>query len=356
MYQQNRNLAEEKLIPEYNLFDAGLFVHTTKTFKKLTVSGGLRVDSRNMSIKALQEADHLKFQEAKRAFSNISGSAGISYEASDAVTLKANIARGYRAPSVAELSSNGAHEGTFRYEYGDINLKNENSLQFDAGLEVVSRHVSFGISAFYNHVSNYIFYSRLAATNGGDSLIVDDEQTLQAFKFDQSAARLVGFEANFDIHPHPLDWLHFENTFSYVAGSFNRSFEGSSRLPAMPPARLLSELRASFEKAGASLRNLYFKVEMDATARQNRVFTAYNTETPTPGYVLFNAGAGTDVSIKNYKVFSLYLSLNNITDVAYQSHLSRLKYAEVNYVTGRRGVFNMGRNFSIKLNVPLNFQ
>jgi iron complex outermembrane receptor protein len=291
-----------------------------------------------MNIKALQEAQDLKFQAAKRDFSNISGSAGISYEASDAVTLKANIAKGYRAPSVAELSSNGAHEGTFRYEYGDINLKTENSLQFDAGLEVVSRHISFGVSAFYNQVSNYIFYSRLAAAGGGDSLIVDGEETLQAFKFGQSGARLAGFEANFDIHPHPLDWLHFENTFSYVAGSFDRSFEGSSQLPAMPPAHLLSELRASFEKAGKSLQNLYIKAEMDATARQNRVFTAYNTETPTPGYVLFNAGAGTDVSIKNRKLFSLYLSLNNVTNVAYQSHLSRLKYADVNFVTGRRGV------------------
>ena len=43
----------------------------------------------------------------------------------------------------------------------------------------------------------------------------------------------------------------------------------------------------------------------------------------------------------------------NITDVAYQNHLSRLKYTEENVATGRAGVFNMGRNFSIKLNVPL---
>jgi iron complex outermembrane receptor protein len=39
--------------------------------------------------------------------------------------------------------------------------------------------------------------------------------------------------------------------------------------------------------------------------------------------------------------------------VAYQNHLSRLKYNEENLSTQRQGVFNMGRNFSIKLNVPL---
>ncbi|MEJ7684278.1 MAG: TonB-dependent receptor [Segetibacter sp.] len=167
---------------------------------------------------------------------------------------------------------------------------------------------------------------------------------------------LAGFEASFDIHPHPLDWLHFENTFSFVAGTFDRYFEGSNRLPAMPPAHLLSELRANFTKAGTALRNLYFKAEMDATAKQNRVFTAYNTETPTAGYALFDIGAGSDVNAKNRKLFSLYLSLNNITDVAYQSHLSRLKYTDINNVTGRRGVFNMGRSFNVKMNIPLDFK
>jgi len=44
----------------------------------------------------------------------------------------------------------------------------------------------------------------------------------------------------------------------------------------------------------------------------------------------------------------------NLGDVAYQSHLSRLKYTEENPVTGRMGVFNVGRNFSVKVNVPLN--
>ena len=54
-------------------------------------------------------------------------------------------------------------------------------------------------------------------------------------------------------------------------------------------------------------------------------------------------------------LFTIFLGANNITDVAYQNHLSRLKYAPVNSVTGRTGVFNTGRNFSIRLNIPLEF-
>ena len=58
---------------------------------------------------------------------------------------------------------------------------------------------------------------------------------------------------------------------------------------------------------------------------------------------------------KNKQSFGIYLSALNIGDVAYQSHLSRLKYAATNLSTGRTGVFNVGRNFGIKINVPLIF-
>ena len=54
----------------------------------------------------------------------------------------------FRAPNIAELGSNGVHEGTFRYEYGDNDLKSETSLQFDGGVEVNYEHFNFGINGF----------------------------------------------------------------------------------------------------------------------------------------------------------------------------------------------------------------
>jgi iron complex outermembrane recepter protein len=69
---------------------------------------------------------------------------------------------------------------------------------------------------------------------------------------------------------------------------------------------------------------------------------------------LLNAGLSVDVvSSKSKTLFSLFVHGNNLADVAYQHHLNRLKYTAENPVTGRMGVFNMGRNFSVKLNVPI---
>ena len=49
----------------------------------------------------------------------------------------------------------------------------------------------------------------------------------------------------------------------------------------------------------------------------------------------------------------MYASCENITNRAYQNHLSRLKYFDVNKASGRMGVFNMGRNFTFKVVVPI---
>ena len=131
--------------------------------------------------------------------------------------------------------------------------------------------------------------------------------------------------------------------------------DGSKNLPFIPATRLINEVKADFAKKGKVFRNGFIKVELDNTFAQNNPFTGFNTETATPGYSLVNAGVGGDIVSKAKTLFSLFFAANNIRDVAYQNHLSRLKYAPENLVTGRMGIYNMGRNFSVKVNVPLKF-
>jgi iron complex outermembrane receptor protein len=95
---------------------------------------------------------------------------------------------------------------------------------------------------------------------------------------------------------------------------------------------------------------------MNYYAKQDRVYLADNTETAAPDYTLFEAGMGGDVSSKSGKVIcSLHLAITNIFDKAYQSHLSRLKYFEPypENTTGRSGIYDMGRNISLKLIFPV---
>ena len=356
MVQRNLNKAEEVLIPEYLLFDLGTFFYAQKTIGKSSFSGGLRYDNRSLEGKEYVDGTALKFSALKKNYSNFSASAGLSYSATENFVLKFNLAQGFRAPSVPELLSNGTHEGTNRYEYGSRDLRSERSLQGDLSSEWNSEHLSLVANVFYNHISHFIFYSRLPSVHGGDSVVDVEGELIPAFQFSQQDAFLTGGEFLIDLHPHPLDWLHWENRFSIVIGRFLQPVEGIRYLPLIPAPRWVSEIKGEFMKKGKFFRDLSFQVEVDHNFRQDHPFSAFGTETSTAGYTLLNAGLSTDIINKDKTLFSIYFNAMNIGDVGYQNHLSRLKYLDENAWTGRRGIYNMGRNFSVKINVPLRIE
>jgi iron complex outermembrane receptor protein len=128
-------------------------------------------------------------------------------------------------------------------------------------------------------------------------------------------------------------------------------------LPFIPPLHGTSELRFDFEIKSAKIKHAFVKAQMEYYGNQDQIFSAYGTETHTPGYTLFNAGVGGSFANKEGKtICSLYIMGNNLFDNAYQDHLSRLKYFEP-YPTDPRahGIYNMGRNISFKLDFPFNY-
>ncbi len=361
MLQGSQNKGTEFLIPEYDLFDIGVFALAQKRIDKLDISVGLRYDSRTQSGKELylnaegeqvsstEPEASLKFGPFKSSFTGISGSVGLTYQFSEILFTKLNLSRGFRAPNIAEISANGVHEGTINFILGDPTLKPENSLQLDYAIGLNSEHITAEVDLFTSNISNFIFLRKLEGAAGGDSL----SEGHTTFKYGSGDAQLSGGEFSIDIHPHPLDWLHFENTFSYVLSRQKDQPDSTRYLPFMPAPKIDSELKATVKKIGNIIANGYMKIEVENYLKQDKFYTAFGTETETPAYTLVNVGIGTDVIRKSKTLCSIYMNVNNLTDVAYQSHLSRLKYAAVNEVTGRRGVYNMGRNVSIKVIVPI---
>ncbi len=362
MYQRNSNKGIEFLIPAYQFNDIGAFGFTQKTFKdKLTFAGGLRFDTRTIHIQelildqngvpttSLTDNTTLKFNSNNKKYSSFSGSVGISYKMNKKSTFKVNLSRGFRAPNVAEISSNGRHEGSFRHEYGNINLKPEISHQLDVAYFYSKEHFIFEFTPFVNFISNYIYSKKLESVFGGDS-IPDPSEFALAYQFSQANAVLIGGEIYSDFHPHPFDWLHIENSFSYVQANQLNEPDSTKYLPFIPSPKYRGELKAQFKKVGKCFKNVYVKSAVDYYFKQNHFYKAYGTETETPGYALLSFGIGSAVDMFDKKNFmNIYLSAENVTDVGYQSHLSRLKYAPVNSMTGRTGVYNMGRNISLKV-------
>ena len=352
MWQKSENKGTEFLIPAYHLFDYGVFANVSKEIGKWNISGGIRYDHRSLNSRELLEEEEgeepsLRFQAFKRNFNGVTGSIGLTYELMKDLNVKVNISRGFRAPNISELASNGVHEGTQRYELGNTDLKPEASWQFDLGMDYSSSIVSAELALFANRISHYIFSEKVADENG-EAVLIDNTP---AYRFTSGDARILGGEASVDIHP--IEHLHFGNTFSYVNSVQLHQPAESKYLPFTPAPRWVSDVKYEFICGGNTFDNLFVKFEVDCNLRQNHYLAANGTETATPSYTLLNMYAGTDIKCHGRRILSLYLSGENLTDRAYQSHLSRLKYLDTNTVTGRRGVYNMGRNFSVKVVVPI---
>jgi iron complex outermembrane receptor protein len=383
MYQQNSNKGTELVIPDYHSFDVGPFAHFKRSFGKLDVSAGVRYDIRMFESDSIftkpnsatgfdmltesnpSDSTVVKqFDFYKHTFSGFSGSIGASYNISDRFCVKANVARGYRSPNVAEISAKGVHPGTGFEQLGDANFKPEFNLQEDVGLFYNSEHISGYVELFNNSISNYIYDEKLLSANGGDSIFVQNGNSFPVFKFRQTTAQLYGGELSIDIHPHPLDWLHFENSISLIyasnlGGNGAKINDSSKYLPFIPPLHTNSELRADLKKKAGCFNNIYIKIGVQYFATQNRAYLAYGTETKTPGYTLIDAGLGSDiVNKKGNTLFTINITGTNLGDVAYQSNMSRLKYFDSYPVngTGRSGIYNVGRNISFKIVIPISLK
>jgi iron complex outermembrane receptor protein len=295
----------------------------------------------------------LQFKGFDRRFNSFSASAGLSYSFNDHLVGRFNLSKGFRAPNIAELSANGVHEGTYRYELGRNSLIPENSKQVDLGLSYYSMHIAFEADLFFNSIDHYIFLEKLSSINGGDSLA--NEEGYPVYQYLQGSAHLYGGELTLDVHPHPYDWIHFETTLGYTRGIQPDQPDSLSNLPLIPPMKVQSHIRIDVPEKIAVISGLYLKLGTLISFRQGKYYEAYGTETSTPAWWVLNATIGTDFCRKTgAKLMSVYLMGNNLLDATYQDHLSRLKYAPENPLTGKTGIFNMGRNITLKLIVPIN--
>ena len=333
MWQRSENLGEEVLIPAYRLFDVGLFASATRSLDRLTLSGGLRYDHRRLHSYALEHDGEQHFRDFRRSFSGLTGSFGAILNLTDRMNLRVNLSRGFRAPNLSELGSNGQHEGTFRYEIGNAELAPEFSWQGDVGFDFSSDVLSAQLSLFVNHIDNFIYLKRLPGLT-------------DRFSYTSGDARLWGGEALVDIHP--VEPLHFENTFSMVSARQLHQPADARWLPFTPAPRWTSDLRYDIVRDGRRLlNNTFAAVGLECYLRQSHAHTANQTEMPTPSYTLVHLSAGTDFNLRGRRLCTLLLTVQNLFDRYYTSHLSRLKYAEDGPVGG------MGRNVALKLQVPI---
>lgn len=395
-YQASQSLGTLLLIPNYDIFQIGAFFIGNYHYKILTLSGGVRYDNRLFSAKdhwvdsttqfpvePYAPNGYHEFTAFSTNFNGISASLGAALNFKHDLYLKFNWARGFRAPNVAEAAANGVHDGTVVWELGNAHLTPETNYEEDLTFGWEGRDVSFELDLFDNYIANFIYAKGLQSVYGGDSVrntfFAIFGQSAPVYQYTQGPANLYGGEFVLDIHPHAAQWVEFNATASVVQGGLLGVPDSIRVLPFVPPARFTGDIRFNLNKIMRSnpldkaLKNTYIKFGFISNLKQNQVYLSYSiynglSTAVTPfeyaasrsaqaAWTTMSLGAGGDIqSGKGRTIAKLYLVVNNLANKAYMDYMNRFKYYPVNYTTDRVGVFNMGRNVSIKLDIPLDFK
>ena len=351
-------------IPNYTNFEIGAYAIIEKTYKNLTISGGLRFDRTNfvgdpMSLNSDGNivpvgtpGSTVQFTGFNNTYTGPSGSIGASYQLPNDNYVKLNISKSYRAPAINELTSNGLNIGSNLVQVGNINLKAEQGYQVDFAYGYDGKDVSVEADGFYNHISNFIFADRTDSLSGGFPIY----QYLST-----NTAIIEGVSGFLNIHPASAKWLEIDNGFTYIYSHIPNATDSTQHLPYMPAPHLHSEVKLRLNDGSNSiLKGTYLKFGLQHDWAQNNVYSAFYTELPSAPYTIFNAGLGTNfVNPKTGKtICSLYVNCTNLTNVAYADHLNLAQYfygingTPVTVTQPNQGVYNMGRNVSFKLVFP----
>ncbi|MDR2684111.1 MAG: TonB-dependent receptor [Prevotellaceae bacterium] len=321
MWQVNKNLGEEVLIPDAQTVDAGVFAVTDFYYsKKSFLQFGARFDNRN--IRAVGESNTMLLHKNYPA---VNFSAGIFQPIYKNLSMRLNLSSGFRSPTMYELLSDGVHHGTNRYEKGNSTLKTENSYQADLALNFRNEHLELSVNPYVNYFRNYIFLQPRG----------EEIDAMPVYDYTQQDAMLYGGEADFHFHPHPIDWLHIDGSYSITYGeNLHHEF-----LPLMPAQKIKTTLQGNF-KFRKIVQKFSVFVNYQYSFAQNRIA---EYETQTPDYHLVNCGIDFDFKFGKQKLF-LNISVNNLLNAKYFDHLSRYK---------SEGILNIGRNIIAKITVPL---
>jgi len=329
LYQENSNYGEEILIPNAITNDFGvLFTGTYDWDNNSSLQAGVRFDIRNLKTEehlVMHDDEIHTYDALDKNYQNFSASLGYKTTLFKVITSRFNAATGFKAPILAELTSNGVHHGSNRFEIGNSDLTSERNVQLDVALEYDSRHFEIFANGFYNYIDDYIFINPTGEFEDGYAV----------YEYTQENAELYGGEFGFHLHPHPLDWLHLQSSFETVVGKQ----DNGDYLPLIPANKFVNTIRGEFNVKNW-LENGFAAITVESNLDQNNV-SGY--ETASNGYSLLNVGAGASFVVSKVN-FDVSLNLNNALDKSYISHLSRLKI---------NGIPNIGRSFiaSVKFNL-----
>jgi len=335
---------DEAFTPSTNTTSAAVFVLEEKESGDFLYQLGARIEQvahqpdnaffNNNAVQA--NFDNLKYTVG-------SVSAGFVYQLGKQQSLALNYALSERAPSAAEIFSNGLHISTSTYEVGagfdvvidesDANdveftlvqsaqkVKIETANNLDFTYRIQTEHIHANVSVFYNQVDDYLFQQNTGlAFHDHDeepsSENVDhpehEEDGSPVYVFTQQDAKLYGFEADIDWHLNQN--LRVSAFTDFTRAKLINTGNENVNLPRIPPMRVGANFHWEQDDWHAELGATYY-------AKQDKIA---DFESQTDGYTLLSASFNYYLSVANTDL-TLFARANNLTNTLARVHSSFLK-------------------------------
>lgn len=330
MYQAN-TFEGRMFIPNYENYTAGIFLIERWKRNKIQIETGLRYDIKSLSVYMREKG---VVQETPYNYNQLSATAGLLYDLSSHARLSFNAGTGWRAPGVNEMYSNGLHHGSAAVEIGDLNLKEEKSLNLIAGVNIHDHHrYKAEAAVYFNTFSNFIYLQPVLPPT------LTIRGAFPTLRYRQTDAYLYGVDLVFE---YSLGKSWSADAGLMVVRAENRSEGGS--IPGMPADRFSYGLKRKFKSSG-NFREMFVSAEVSHVMRQTRVPDESDYVAPPSGYMLVGAEAGGEVVIGKQPVW-ITLSVTNLLNEKYRDYLNRYRYF----------ADDEGRNIILKVKVPFSIK
>ncbi|MEO7176418.1 MAG: TonB-dependent receptor [Saprospiraceae bacterium] len=323
-FSNNTNYGGRILIPDANTYESNLSIYMLARAKKCTrIELGIGTGYRRIHTFETNTFNEpgSEIGPFSRKRGSVSFMAGFGKRIKDNWSARINLANGYRAANLAEIASNGLHEGVYRYEVGDPNLKTEKNIKAEFITKSTQKEGSFSASTFINSFGNYIYLAPTAESYFG----------FPVFRYRQASAKLYGWELRGEWTPSKLNFLKVKSSINWLRGQLRND----ENLPFISPLTNRNSIRLEFNSKGKK-QHYYFEPEAYIAAAQNK---PAQFETKTPSYTLLNLYCGLIMPSEKGD-FDINLAISNLTNRQYVDHLSRLKYY---------GISNPGLNVQVSI-------
>ncbi len=311
------------LIPNYDMFNLGVYLMEKYSKGPVEVEAGLRFD-----LRSVQTARYVnnELQEADLDYQNFSAFIGGLFQLSPTLSLSSNLGSAWRPPNVNELFSQGLHHGAAAIEIGDENLESEKSFKWVNELEFDRKKLHLSLTGYANQIQNYIYLNPTGET------VVSLRGTFNVYEYLQNTAFFYGFD-------FAGSYQFTEKLNGYAKGSIIRAKNTADNnyFPFIPSDRMDWGISINFgESSSAQTNKLTLSNLLVAKQKREPDFDI----APAPAaYALFNLAYQKGFALENNKL-NLGIQVQNLFNSSYKEYMNRFRYF----------TDDIGRNILLKIN------